>query len=375
MPNKNITRKKQNRKIGGEIIGKPGAHGIAYNLNCSSPGESLCSILRPKKIAALHFNCNTSPAQYTTDKKTIQEFIDFLHTQKGRVVKIFKPKSLFSSSAVKEDFMEEYISNKNILRVYDVYAETYTTLRPLTGYMGMDIMGLTVKFVNNSEPPLYVIMGTKCSGLITINLDKFIVDILCSIVILQAVGYEHNDIKLDNVVLCGDKYKLIDWGQATQIGTLPVKMGTLLSTSPMRWYISGQIAYISKNMLAYKAGKVNPAYAKWPRFIETNSRIAAEFDTVIKITSDRAALYKIYLRSFDIFALGMTILYAVFKYNLDYASYKQVVDTFTSIKNPPNILNIFDFVKSNLPTFQTDANSKKLIEDLEAFDTLRYLIH
>ena len=45
----------------------------------------------------------------------------------------------------------------------------------------------------------------------------------------------HNDIKLDNIVYCDGKYKLIDWGASNELSVH--KRGSLLGTNPIRLYI------------------------------------------------------------------------------------------------------------------------------------------
>ena len=367
---KRVTRKQ--RQVGGNMIGKEGAHGVAYNLDCASPGKSLCSLLKPLKLTKIRFFCNSGPNRHIVDKKIIDEFVEFLGSEKNRIAKIFKPKSVLSKTSVYSDFMEEIESNKAILRVYKDKAANFTTLSPVTGFKNLDIIGLIVNF--EKEEPLHVIMGTKCQGMPSINLDKFIIDMLCSILILQVADYEHNDIKLDNIVKCKDRYKLIDWGQATQIGQRPVKMGSLFTTSPVRWYISGHLAYISSEILAFKANQNDPEYAKWTPFVKTNARINSEFYEIVKATPDRPTLHKLYAKTFDLFMLGLTILHAVYKYKFDYSEYKPIIEKLTSLKHPDSpLLETLVFCKTQITTNATE--SKPLLESIERMFELIALLN
>jgi len=346
------------------MIGKEGAHGVAYNLDCASPGKSLCSLLKPLKITKIRFFCNSGPNRHIIDPKIINEFVEFLGTEKHRIAKIFKAKSAISKTSVYSDFMEEIECNKAVLRVYKDQALPFTTLSPVTGFKNLDIIGLIVNF--EKDDPLHVIMGTKCAGMPTINLDKFIIDMLCSILILQKNKYEHNDIKLDNIVKCSDRYKLIDWGQATPIGQSPIKMGSLFTTSPVRWYVSGHLAYISSEILAFKANQNDPEYAKWTPFIKTNARINSEFYSAVKTTPNRATLHKLYAKTFDLFMLGLTILHAVYKYKLDYKTYKPIIDKLTDLENPETpILETIVYCKTQISLNSNNAESKPLLESIE----------
>jgi hypothetical protein len=363
---KRFTRKLTKSQSGGNMIGKEGAHGVAFNLDCGSPGKSLCSLLKPLKITKIRFFCNDGPNRHITDPKLILEFVEFLGTEKHRIAKIFKPKHTLSKTSLYSDFMEEIAANKTVLGVYKDHATKFTTLNPVTGFKNLDIIGLIVNFKDDKTEPLHVIMGSKCQGLTTIHLDKFIIDMLCSILILQSADYEHNDIKLDNIVKCQDRYKLIDWGQATQIGKNPIKMGSLFTTSPIRWYISGHLAYISSEILAFKAHQNDPEYAKWSPFIKTNERINSEFYTIVKATPNRSTLRKLYANSFDLFMLGLTILYAVYKYKLNYIIYKPIIDHLTSLKRPETpLLETLVFCKTQISINSANAESKPLLESIE----------
>jgi hypothetical protein len=148
------------------------------------------------------------------------------------------------------------------------------------------------------------------------------------------MSYLHNDIKLDNIVKCDDKYKLIDWGQSCYAMELSSKVGTLLGTSPMRWYLLGHSHLISKSMISYRTTMRNFKFSRNRIFQQTMNRIKAEYNQVIKEETDKDNLMSKYLYSFDIFMLGMTILHAIYKYDLNYLKYRPLIDKFTSLSDP-----------------------------------------
>ena len=45
-------------------------------------------------------------------------------------------------------------------------------------------------------------------------------------------------------------------------------------------------------------------------------------------------LHSKYKRNLDVFMLGMTLLHAVFKFDLNYEKYRELIDRMTSLKHP-----------------------------------------
>ena len=179
-------------------------------------------------------------------------------------------------------------------------------------------------------------------------LDNFIIDILESIIILQTLSYRHNDIKLDNIVKCEDRYKLIDWDQCAKITDLD-KLGSLISTSPVRWYIKGYNPIISKTIMSVKTSMRNYGFSASKIYKEVASNINKEFDQVVKGNSDKDNLSTTYAYSFDVFMLGMTILHSVYKYKLDFNKYRSIILKFTSLNEPvKNAIEALQFAKDNM---------------------------
>jgi hypothetical protein len=165
-----------------------------------------------------------------------------------------------------------------------------------------------------------------------------------SIEILQITSHRHNDIKLDNIVKCGDTYKLIDWEQIGKITDMG-KRGTLIATSPIRWYLEGYAPFIAKQILSVKTTMRNFGFSRSTMYKEVDAVISREFDSVIGENSDKANLAIKYAYSFDIFMLGMTILHAVYKYKLQYEKYRAIILKFTSLKDPVrNAIEALSFV-------------------------------
>lgn len=323
---KNIKTKKNKTKkiIGGKLLGY-GAHGIAYNVG-DSEGESFYKIIKRSPIKSLKIYSSDGFFKSYSSPDAILEFTEYIKHTENKIAKILKP-----TKTINEDFEIELAENRRVIDIFDEFANTYLTIYPLSNIFGKDVIGIVVTFINDNK--IYAIFGNKCENNYSMNLDKFIVDILESIEILQINSYQHNDIKLDNIVKCGDRYKLIDWAQCALI-TDTKKIGSLIGTSPMRWYINGYSSLISKSLISYRTTMRNYGFSRSDYYKRVVTRILNEFDREILVNPDHSYLATKYAYSFDIFMLGMAILNCVYKYKLDFEKYKAVIFKFTSLKNP-----------------------------------------
>lgn len=124
--------------------------------------------------------------------------------------KIFTNKNIFG---------DELVKIKTIKGIYGVNFETYTTFYEYEGCIGFTIRFGPPVANNNfmvgskSTQEIYVLLQHKCEP-ITKKSDfgKLVSDIQPVLNALHVAGYVHLDIKPDNIVLCGDTYKLIDYG-------------------------------------------------------------------------------------------------------------------------------------------------------------------
>jgi len=337
-----MLKKKDKRKTrktsGGKLLGT-GAHGTAYNVG-ESEGESFYKLITTSPIKSLKIYSSDGFYKSYLAPDAIMNFIEYLKNTKGKIAKILKPTKNIAS-----DFETELAENRHVINIFAEYADKFLTIYPLDEIFGKDVIGTVVTFTNGEK--VYAIFGNKCENNYSMDLDKFIVDILESIEILQITSYQHNDIKLDNIVKCEDRYKLIDWARIGLI-TEKQKVGSLLGTSPMRWYINGYSSLIAKSLISYRTTMRNYGFSKSPQYKITVNRILHEFDAELKTNPDREHLLTKYAYSFDIFMLGMTILHCVYKYELDFEKYKAVIFKFTSLRHPvKNAIEAKQFFQSN----------------------------
>ena len=138
---------------------------------------------------------------------------DFLMTLQHENIwcKIFTNKTIFG---------DELVKIMTIKEIYGVNFERYTTFYEYEGCIGFTIRfrdlpredyNFTVGSTSTQE--IYVLLQHKCES-ITKNSDfrKLVGDIQPVLSALHEAGFVHLDIKPDNIVLCGDTYKLIDYG-------------------------------------------------------------------------------------------------------------------------------------------------------------------
>lgn len=313
------------RKIGGALLGE-GAQGKTYDMGCDTEGDSMCTMLETNNVSEIRLELEDGKFVILNTPEDINEFVDFLHTVTGKIAKVFKPVGLFSMKTLQNKLDEEIEFNKSVNKLYGRTAKRYVTSDPIKGFRKLSIVGAIVTV--NGQRLLFVVFGTKCTNVYDIDLDKFIVDILSSLVKLENAGYLHNDIKLDNIVRCSERYKLIDWGK---MGT-DKERGNSMFTSPVKWYINGYSQIVSRNAIRLSKRKdvINN-----PLFKQNNSRVVDEFNQVVH-DHTRDEIRELFKNTHDVFMFGNTVLEAVMLHNFNYEKYKPIIDALTSLKEPLN---------------------------------------
>jgi serine/threonine protein kinase len=291
---------------GGGIIGE-GVHGIAYDL-CLSTSESFCDLVDKLTITEVTLYTVDGPKKINND-----DFLTLVHRRGKYYAKVLKPKGPISLSSAKKEFLQEIQSNRLILELLD---DSMVTVFP--NELGAHIKG---------SKEIYVIFGKKCNNVYSVNnIKKFGKDILEMLVVLNK-KYAHNDIKPDNIVKCGTKFKLIDWGAVSQIDKITSKAS--ITTSPMKVYLEYGFAYVTKNIFA---SKLSSSIKNNPKFKEQYTRIMKEFEE--EINSTKVALKKKFHATHDVFQLGITMIYVIISEDLDYEKARPLIEKLTSLKEP-----------------------------------------
>jgi len=301
-----------------------GFHGIGYTV------KNFYKLLKTIDITNVDLFTTEEDSVKLSDKKDIEAFVTFMSTLEDVIVKVFKNQVLLTMSTIDANIKEEIDINRDIIKLFKQRASDHLTVAPITGFRGLKLLGCVI--TESDGTMIYATMGHLCNTKFNVTSPEFMLDILNTISILQKQNMQHNDIKPDNLVLCDDRYKLIDWGQAGPLDKIYI--GDFIYSNPIKWYIRGYTGFISRKLMDIRARFVDRAYEKSSMYQEQYKRITEEFKTVIDKNSDRKSLMKIYKKSFDIFMLGMTFLYKVYQFKLDYEKYKPLIEAMSSVVDP-----------------------------------------
>jgi len=324
---------------GGARLGA-GAQGTVYDLNGDESFLSSLPAGLPSSVSLYTYTDHArGPAPVRIrDPREIEELFAVLRRTRGAIAKVFKEKP-----EVRAVFFDEIVSNRGVLKVYgdEGAAQRFLTVLPLSGFGDHRMLGAIFQYVG--EEPIYATFGKKCTaGRYAMNLPHLIRHILESLIILQRENYEHNDIKLDNIVLCDDRYRLVDWGEAGRqmrsADIADLRVGSPTTTSPIRWYCRGSYKYsyfVSPiGMMGWRLYLVDNPFRKSAPFQEQYTRIKSEYNRELVREPDRRALYEDHGATFGLFQLGMTALHAVFRYDLDYARFRPIIERLASLTDP-----------------------------------------
>ena len=168
---------------------------------------------------------NPSKSTYInlTDKENI------LTQLEGKSFKIMKDIKYSKTGQGDGSIIEEENAFKSLAIIGDEFIEKFTTYNNITSNFvkysilkfksiqnyNFNITGIhNIKSNNNILSTITIILFSGCSTISIDNFDpiKLIKDISEPLKILHSKNYTHMDIKQDNIVLCKDKYKLIDFG-------------------------------------------------------------------------------------------------------------------------------------------------------------------
>jgi serine/threonine protein kinase len=266
------------------------------------------------------------------DSHDIHEFLHYLKTQKDLLVKTYKTNFLLTGSRRQDNFNVELAENKRILSVYGSKAKAYLTLYPITGFRSYTLLGASLHLHEAND--FYMIFGHRCQNKFSIEPNHMLRDLLKSLEILQKARYLHNDIKLENIVLCDNTYKFIDWGQAGSFNQL--HMGDMIGTSPVKWHLMGFSELYTDHIMALRTQMVNSDFRFSQLFDEVQQQIHNEYQEIVASSPSFKSLVRTYTDTFDVFMLGMVLLRAIHKYGLDTIKWLPLVKALVSLKKPLN---------------------------------------
>jgi serine/threonine protein kinase len=333
------TRKRNTRKYsktmkGGVFLGE-GAQGKAYTVSSEieKDFETIYHLLK-KEISSiqsieLHAKIENSEG-IIKDKDDIVDFVNYLGNVKGFIGKIFKYKYFEDSKKIFEKELDEI---RNVMKYYGKHNKEFTTLIPLK-YKHLEFIGITVNYKRSSQ---FIVFNKKCDNKFKVDILQLVEDLLESLVVLQESKIIHNDIKLDNIVRCDGKYKLIDWGNIMDMDFKKPMKGSFMTGSPVKFHLLEYSQYFIKQAIYYRTQTKEKEVFKSEIFNKVYKQIVENFDNVMKEISkmSKNEIIKKYTKSFDIYAVGITMVHSIIINKESYEKYEPLVNYMLDLENPP----------------------------------------
>lgn len=154
--------------------------------------------------------------------ETIIDFTLFLNTLRDDNI-------CFKVLTDRTKFRTEYANIDILKEIFKDHFSDYTTFYEYDGCVGFEItindgvFNIDKKFRQSFQTTVvFVLLQHKCNDIATYdgyNIEQLVPHIEPVLQILHSRGYVHNDIKYNNVVYCDDKFKLIDYGEMTNVST------------------------------------------------------------------------------------------------------------------------------------------------------------
>lgn len=311
--------------IGGKILGE-GFSGLVKNVNYIKKDKNTLyndlKDINPELVYILGFKKNKIVKIKVNNDYFTNTILEEIRKSKNIAVKLFKGDYIFfnRSSYYFNNEMKGYLKIKNIFKKKE-HIDKYTTLKSLYKYEDIDIYGLIID--NNC----YVFFELCDKTIENIKFDqklydKFEKDIIESIDILNKYEYLHGDLKADNIVLCNNNFKLIDWELSLPMGEIPRKsiryMGTLIFNHPLKFYILGMPSYICRYIMYIS--KIYSFENRWPYklkfFDKIMRKVIIKFDEIVNSGLSIKKINKIYSPYFNNYSIGLLLLFIAKKYKL-----------------------------------------------------------
>jgi hypothetical protein len=113
-------------------------------------------------------------------------------------------------------------------------------------------------------------------------------------------------------------------------------MGDMIGTSPIKWYLMGFPEIYTENIMTLRTHMVNSDFRFSDLFLDVHKQVQAEYEEIVASSPSFKSLVRKYTDTFDVFMLGMMLLRAIHKYNLDQGKWLPLVKAMVSLKKPLN---------------------------------------
>jgi len=263
--------------------------------------------------------------------------------------------------------VKEFIEPPLVMKLQGFTAKTYM-LRELEGFRNIlpllktHVIGMPYKkthlfgFVIGNR---HFVVNRKCSDTMTeskVNsfsekeFVKFVKNILIELVEIQKLNLAHGDIKLDNIMKCGNKYELIDWENSRKLDYPYLVKHRYLGLSPLYFKILyGPAWYASFNIALLKYYRETGGY---DTYISSNyaNNIIQYYDTLFQHSNEEVFQQVKY--ELDLTAFGM-ILYGMSLRNQALSKYHDFIMNLYKMKNASSALKTFISISSRTRKYRT----------------------
>jgi serine/threonine protein kinase len=328
--------------VGGRRYGA-GRKGTVYNLACTDDKSSCHDIVANPDHKLIIYTYDNKRIQLS--KSDIPGFIESLAAQTDLVAKRFADKGPFLNEINGVHSLKEIFGPEGLF--------TYTT------YQYFDYGKL--KIIGFEYGKYYYIINEKCSftvfdkvhKLTRPQIDELIQDVLEIMSKYVAKDYFHGDVKLDNMMFCGKRFKMIDYEFGRVFKTLKPKLltrkarlfkhpyGSIFITHPMVQYLyyNKIPVFISSGAGLYTYVFLRHSYGLSLSQFNKLRRIIQEelISPVTKLFNEtklsKSQLFEKYKRSFDISTFGISVLILYVTRNLP-QKYLEFAKTLINPLNP-----------------------------------------
>ncbi len=196
----------------------------------------------PKELKLITINEGGNIKVKRSDENKYKKILELLKTTEQTLVKKFIYINYFVGSK-KHNFNNELNGYKNLIKIFKDKISIHTTIKEGFKFNGKKIYGM----IFNDD---YYIFLEKCyQNLEDVKftsslLNKCSKEIMETLDILNKNNYIHNDLKPNNMILCRDRFKIIDWESSNFVKNqsksfVNTKNGNMVFNHPLKFYNLG----------------------------------------------------------------------------------------------------------------------------------------